>query len=85
MRKVIFSSAMSLDGYIARKNGEVNWLSMEDLTEATDDMKEFLASVDTVLMGHKTYEKCLEFGQNGYDGFVNYLFTKSERESLKEN
>lgn len=58
---------------------------MEDLSEAADEMKEFSASVDTILMGRKTYEKCLEFGRNSYNGFVNYVFTKSKRESLKEN
>jgi len=76
---------MSLDGYIARENGDVDWLSMEDLTEAAEEMKEFFGSVDTILTGRKTYEKGIELGQDGYDGFTNYIFTRSERRSHKEN
>ena len=76
---------MSLDGYIANEDGGVNWLAMEDLTEAADEMQEFFASIDTVLTGRKTYEKGIEFGQDGYDGFENYVFTRTRRESRKEN
>ena len=60
MRKIVLALAMSLDGYIARENGDVDWLAMEDLSEGADEMKEFFASVDTVLTGRKTYEKGLE-------------------------
>lgn len=85
MRKVILSLAVSLDGFIASKNGGVDWLAMEDLTEAADEMNEFFASIDTVLTGRKTYEKGIEFGQDGYDGFENYIFTRNKRNSRKEN
>ncbi len=85
MRKVIFSLAASLDGYIAREDGAVDWLKMEDLTEAADEMKEFFSSVDTILTGRKTYQKGLEFGMDGYDGFINYIFSRSPHESKKDN
>jgi dihydrofolate reductase len=85
MRKIIFGLAASLDGYIARENGAVDWLKMEDLTEAADEMREFFALIDTVLTGRKTYEKGLELGQDGYDGLMNYVFTGTPRESKKDN
>lgn len=62
MRKVILALAVSLDGYIARENGDVDWLKMGDLTEAADEVKDFFASIDTIFFGRKTYEKGLELG-----------------------
>jgi dihydrofolate reductase len=52
MRKVKYWVANSLDDFIARKDGAVDWLFMDD----TDyGMREFFASIDTVLIGRKTY------------------------------
>jgi dihydrofolate reductase len=58
MRKIILFIATSLDGFIARENGEVDWL----FTEGEYGYKEFFNSVDTVLMGGKTYRQILTFG-----------------------
>jgi dihydrofolate reductase len=53
MRKVKYSVANSLDGFIARADGAVDWLFMD----GTDyGMTEFFKSIDAVLMGRKTYE-----------------------------
>jgi dihydrofolate reductase len=53
MRKVKYFVANSLDNFIARPDGGVEWLFMD----GTDyGMKEFFASIDTMLMGRKTYE-----------------------------
>ncbi len=79
---------MSLDGYIARENGDVDWLRMEDLTEATDEMKEFFASVDVILWGRKTYTKGLEMGGDiGMYGnkIKNYIFSRTPQTSEHEN
>ncbi len=79
---------MSLDGYIARENGDVDWLRMEDLTEAADEMKEFFASVDTILWGRKTYVKGLEMGGDvGMYGkkIKNYIFSHTPQTSEHEN
>ncbi len=84
MRKIILGIAMSLDAYIARENGAVDWLRMEDLTEAAEEGKEFFASIDTILFGRKTYEKGLEMG-GGFGGVMNYVFTRTQRESKSEN
>ena len=61
-RKVILFIAMSLDGYIAKANGDINWLSIVDNPPEDYGYKEFLSNVDTVIMGRKTYEKVLSFG-----------------------
>jgi dihydrofolate reductase len=87
MRKVILALAVSLDGYIARENGDVDWLKMQDLSEAADEAKEFFASIDTVFFGRATYEKGLEMGGGASfgDGIICYVFTRSPRKSDDAN
>ena len=59
MRKVKYLVANSLDNFIARKDGAVDWLFMDN----TDyGMREFFASIDTMLIGRKTYEFALSQG-----------------------
>lgn len=79
---------MSLDGYIARENGAVDWLEMNDLTEAEDEGKAFFETIDAVLFGRKTYEKGLEMGGGAFPDKMNYIFTRSaaradESENIK--
>ena len=52
MRRVRFSVAMSLDGYLAGPNGEADWIVMDpDI-----DFGALMNAFDTVIMGRKTYE-----------------------------
>lgn len=60
MRKVVFSVANSLDDYIARPDGAVDWLLFSD--DVQQEMARFWKTVDTVVMGRKTYEAALELG-----------------------
>lgn len=55
--------AQSLDGFIARKNGEIDWLeSLPNPTKEDHGYESFLKKIDTVAMGRKSYEKILSFG-----------------------
>lgn len=88
MRKVILALALSLDGYVARENGAVDWLKMEDLAEGKDEMAEFFASIDTIFYGRKTYEKGLEMsgGKDYYgDAIMNYVFSRTPKRSEQKN
>ena len=55
--------AVSLDGYIARPNGDIDWLGNIP-AQGTEDYgyKRFMDSVDTLVMGRNTFEKVLTFG-----------------------
>jgi dihydrofolate reductase len=54
MRRVRYSVAMSLDGYIAGPNGEADWIVMDpDLGQGFAD---FFTQFDTLLVGRKTFE-----------------------------
>lgn len=89
MRKIILALAVSLDGYIARENGDVDWLAMEDLQEGASEMNDFFSSIDTIFFGRKTYEKGLEMsdGESGGfgDGIMSYVFTRKLQTSNDKN
>lgn len=58
MRKVILYIAVSLDGYIADSQKSVHWIKgQDDSAEMLDTYTPFFASVDTVIMGKRTYDQ----------------------------
>ena len=54
----------SVDGFIARKNDELDFLPEDAEPHGYD---EFIASVDAIVLGRKTFEKVLSFGTWPYD------------------
>jgi len=63
--------ATSLDGFIARRDGSIDWLNEANgiVPEGEDcGFMAFMDSVDTLVMGRKTYEQVLSFGQWPYGG-----------------
>jgi len=80
MRKVILYIAQSLDGKIARMNGDVDWLDKVHSVENEDyGYASFYESIDTTLMGNRTYEKILSFGiEFPYAGKENYVFSQQK-------
>ena len=59
-RKIIVYIATSADGYIARPDGDVEWLNRRP--SAVDyGMREFYATIDTILWGRKTYDWLLSY------------------------
>jgi dihydrofolate reductase len=80
-RKIIVLVAASADGFLARKDGGVDWL---DRPHVAGDygMAAFDRSIDTILFGRKTYELALRFQKQGIPGAAfdpkkrNYLFSR---------
>ena len=64
---------MSADGYIARLDGDVDWLNRR--TRLDYGYSEFMASCDTVIIGRKTYDFALSYGQKSNPGKTTYVFT----------
>ena len=69
--RVIIHMAASLDGFIARPDGRVDWLETGDSFEAgetldPDFVADFLASIDCYVMGSATYETALGFEAKGF-------------------
>ena len=75
MRKVRLFIASSLDGYIAREDGSVDWL----FSDADYGYSECYGSIDAVVMGRKTYEKSLEFEEYPFRGKKAYVFSRSAK------
>jgi dihydrofolate reductase len=80
MRKLKLYVAASLDGKIARKNGEIDWLPSPD--GADYGYQELIDSIDATLMGFKTYEVCNSFGEWPYPGMNNYVFSHDPNRQL---
>ena len=71
MSRVTIHMASSLDGFIARKDGGVDWMETSDEFAAGETMDpEFveavLKSIDCYVMGSKTYETALNFEAKGF-------------------
>ena len=64
--RIVYSAAVSLDGFIADVDGGVDWLHEAMVPGEGYGLREFMASIDAVLMGSRTYEKSLELGGPGY-------------------
>ena len=61
-RNVIVHIATSADGYIARADGDLEWLTSRPAPKGFYGMNAFMKSIDTMLMGRKTYEAGLAMG-----------------------
>lgn len=79
MRKIKLFIASSLDEFIAREDGGIDWLFTGDYGYA-----KFYNSIDTILMGRKTYELGLKLGEC-YKGKRAIVFTKQKNLKKLEN
>ena len=69
--RVTIHMAMSLDGFIARKDGSVDWMETSDEfpsgeTLDPESVEAFLESIDCYVMGSRTYETALHFESQGF-------------------
>ena len=68
--RVTIHMAASLDGFIARKDGRVDWMEVSDEfaggdTMAPEFVEAFLKTIDCYVMGSRTYETALDFEAKG--------------------
>jgi dihydrofolate reductase len=76
MRKIVLGLGISLDGYIARPDGAVDFLFMpKDYS-----MAPFFATIDTAIMGRKTLDAALKMGGGSFAGssMATYVFSQSK-------
>ena len=82
-RKVVLYISMSLDGYIATKNNSLEFLSIVEKEGEDYGYNKFIESVDTVIIGRKTYEKVIAMGYEYPHTNKNvYIITRTERPSI---
>jgi dihydrofolate reductase len=74
MRNIVLGLGISLDGYIARLNGAVDYLFMpKDYS-----MDAFFKSIDTAIMGRKTLDVALQHGGSFESPMPAYVFSRSK-------
>lgn len=84
-RKLLLYIAMSLDGYIATEDESLEWL-INVKGEGDNGYSEFYETVDTILMGNRTYEWIMrhEIGEFPYKNKECYVFTRSSIEDTED-
>lgn len=73
MRRIKLFIASSLDSYIARPDGGIDWL----FSDGDYGYQAFYDSIDTVVMGRKTWDLARTFGEFPYPGKAAYVFSRS--------
>jgi dihydrofolate reductase len=79
-RKIVVEVAISADGYIARPDGDVEWLNRRARLDY--GMSAFFKTIDTILIGRKTYDWAIDYqkkhgGKSVFDKNVaNYVFSR---------
>jgi dihydrofolate reductase len=80
MRKIRYSVAMSLDGYIAGPNGEYDWIG----TDSEVDFDAFWRQFDTLLIGRRTFELAVrtrgEAAFTPFTGVTSIVFSRTLRQ-----
>ena len=87
MRKIILYIAASLDNYIAKIDGSVEWLHNPDYAIEGEDYgyASFYENIDTTLMGNTTYQEVLGFDVPfPYPDKTNFVFTRSKHDKKAE-
>jgi dihydrofolate reductase len=79
MRKVILGAAVTLDGYIARPDGSLDYLKMTK--DVASEMSGFFASIDTLVFGRKTLDVSVALSGGSYQSFIKgptYVFSRTQ-------
>ncbi|NCS87952.1 MAG: deaminase [Ignavibacteria bacterium CG2_30_36_16] len=83
--KITLYIAASLDGYIARSNGELDLLSIVEKKDEDYGYKKFYDSVDSIVMGRKTYDFCKDLQEWPYEGKDVFVFTNRQLSPNKKD
>lgn len=75
-RKIIVNIATSADGFVARPNGDLDWLTERPAPKDFYGLPEFERSVDAKILGRKTLDRSLELGARFRANDVHYVFSR---------
>ena len=75
MRKVIFGGANTVDNYIAGKDDAIDWIRHSP--EVNDIMKRYWETIDTVILGRRTWEIAMKSGTGGSKGIKTYVCSRT--------
>lgn len=75
-RKIIVNIATSADGYVARPDGNLDWLTERPAPKGFYGLPEFERSIDAKILGRKTFDRSLQMGARFSTGAVHYVFSR---------
>lgn len=81
MSKCILYVAASIDGFIAKSDGDVSWLVEDEMFEEDNGFLHFMQTIGCIIMGSKTYLQIIhELAKNSwpYLGKKTYVFSKRD-------
>jgi dihydrofolate reductase len=75
-RKIIVNLATSADGYLARPDGNLDWLTERPAPKGFYGLPEFERSTDAKILGRKTYDRSVGLGARFRADDVHYVFSR---------
>jgi dihydrofolate reductase len=75
-RKIIVNIATSADGYVARPDGNLDWLTERTAPKGFYGLPEFERSTDAKILGRKTFDQSLQMGARFSAAAVHYVFSR---------
>jgi dihydrofolate reductase len=75
-RKIIVNIATSADGYVARPDGNLDWLTERPPPKGFYGLPEFERSTDAKILGRKTFDRSLQMGARFSAAAVHYVFSR---------
>jgi dihydrofolate reductase len=75
-RRIIVNIATSADGFVARPDGDLDWLTERPAPKGFYGLPEFERSVDAKILGRKTYDRSLQLGARFGGGRMHYVFSR---------
>lgn len=84
-RKVILYIAKSLDGYIAKPDGDISFLTVVEKKGEDYGYSDFMRTIDTIIVGRKTYDKIISMGFEYPDNEKDvYIITRTVKPDYKK-
>ena len=75
-RKIIVNIATSADGYVARTDGNLDWLTRRPAAKGFYGLPKFSRSIDAKILGRKTFDLSVKMGANFRAVNVHYVFSR---------
>jgi dihydrofolate reductase len=75
-RKIIVNIATSADGYIARTDGNLDWLTRRPAPKGFYGLPQFSRSTDAKILGRKTFDLSLKMGATFSADDMHYVFSR---------
>jgi len=75
-RKIIVNIATSADGYVARTDGNLDWLTDRPAPKGFYGLPEFERSTDAKILGRRTFDRSLQMGARFSASAVRYVFSR---------